>query len=139
MNDPTEQARRSDPRNARHDQPDNTYKYPAVIDLTKARDQETQYACYPRFSHCPESPPPVNNDISFTFVAKTFTGLGMPLVCPEKLMNDQMNSKEESDTRKDRQGNERTFSAVVVDLGDKIASGDIKCHATCQRQSVRYR
>ena len=51
MNYPAEKAGGTDPRDSGQDQPDNTYQDPAVIDLTKAGDQETKYSCYKGFTH----------------------------------------------------------------------------------------
>ena len=132
MNDPTEHPGRSDPRNAGHDQPDNTYQDPAVIDLTNAGDQETQYSRYKGFTHVQNYLRKLITTGIRSLLQKVFK-IRNDLMTSEKLMDQKVDREEQGDTGENGQRDKRPFSTVVINFRYKVARRHIEGYAAGQR------
>ncbi len=54
-------------------------------------------------------------------------------------MQNLIQNKKQTDTRKNAQRYERIFSAVMIDFRYQIARRDIQCNTACQRQCISNR
>lgn len=83
MDYPAKKADRSDPRNTGQNQPQNADQYSAVVNLTNARNQKTQYSGDQGFTHCSNLPPQSINESETDLLQEIFdsseTGHGQPI------------------------------------------------------------